>query len=340
MAFWSKILDQIEEGQSCVLVTIFAFQGSAPRESGARMIVRADGGFFGTIGGGALEWEAIAHARSELAQFVSNEPAGGSKFHIRRFALGPELGQCCGGSVSVGFEIVDGTQKPMVARLADQEKRGGPFTTHGVINENGDVNRKIVGDIAIGDGRENAFVDAEGDLVEQFGEWHRPLYLFGAGHVARALVLTLAHHAFSIHWIDTRKDGFPAHFPQNTTPYCLENPVDVLDAAPHDAFVLIMTHSHSLDEDIVATALAKKKFDFVGLIGSETKKSRFLKRLKERGLTQSMIDNMVCPIGLSGIGSKAPASIGLSVAAQLSIRDEALRTNAQPALPPGDESTI
>lgn len=340
MAIWSKILDQIEEGQPCVLVTVFAFQGSAPRESGARMIVRSDGGYYGTIGGGALEWEAIAHARSELARFEPNGPEGDPKFHIRRFALGPELGQCCGGSVSVGFEIVDGTQKPMVARLADEQKRGAPFTTHGVINEMGNVDRKIVGDIVFGDGRENAFLDEAGDLVEQFGEWHRPLYLFGAGHVARALVLTLANHAFAIRWIDTRKDGFPTHFPQNTTPYCLENPVDVLDAAPQDAFVLIMTHSHALDEDIIATALAKEKFDYVGLIGSETKKSRFLKRLKGRGLTQSMIDKMVCPIGLSGIGSKTPASIGLSVAAQLSIRDEALRAAAQPVLPPGQESTV
>lgn len=339
MEVWSKILDQIDDGQACVLVTIFAFQGSAPRESGARMVVRADGGFFGTIGGGALEWEAIAHARSELARRELKEPDGCSLFQIRRFALGPELGQCCGGSVSVGFEIVDVTQKSMVVRLANEEKRCPLFTTHGVISEIGNVDRKIVGDIALGDGRENAFIDAIGDLVEQFGEWRRPLYLFGAGHVARALVLTLAHHAFSIHWIDTRKDGFPGHFPQNTTAYCLERPVDVLDAAPHDAFVLIMTHSHTLDEDIVAVALAKAKFGYVGLIGSETKKSRFLKRLNGRGLTQSMIDKMVCPIGISGIGSKAPGSIALSVAAQLLIRDEALRADAQPVFPSGAEST-
>ena len=68
--------------------------GSAPREAGARMAVGADGGFFGTIGGGTLEWRAIAEAQRMLAGQSAD-----STFRLLSFALGPELGQCCGGRV-------------------------------------------------------------------------------------------------------------------------------------------------------------------------------------------------------------------------------------------------
>ena len=81
--------------QDAVLVTVHATQGSVPRETGAWMAVRADG-VAGTIGGGHLEFEAIAEARRRLA--------GGAGEPVMRFALGPSLGQCCGGVVQLKFE--------------------------------------------------------------------------------------------------------------------------------------------------------------------------------------------------------------------------------------------
>lgn len=81
-----------------VLVQVQAVRGSAPREPGAWMAVFADT-VLGTIGGGRLEWEAMAHARTLLAQGL--QPA-----HSRRYALGPSLGQCCGGEMQLQYRYV------------------------------------------------------------------------------------------------------------------------------------------------------------------------------------------------------------------------------------------
>ena len=104
------------------LVTLAEARGSSPREAGARMIVRPDGGFSGTIGGGALEWIALAEAQALLADRVGPP--------LRRIdkALGPDLGQCCGGRVIVTLERFEASDRDLVATLADLE-RAGPLVT-------------------------------------------------------------------------------------------------------------------------------------------------------------------------------------------------------------------
>jgi xanthine dehydrogenase accessory factor len=93
-----------------VLVTVQSLRGSGPREPGAWMAVSADG-VLGTVGGGHLEYDAVAHARSLLAQ--------GPATDVRRYALGPTLGQCCGGVVHLAFERVSAADLPRLqARLA------------------------------------------------------------------------------------------------------------------------------------------------------------------------------------------------------------------------------
>lgn len=81
-----------------VRVVVAEARGSSPRAPGAAMLVWADG-FSGSVGGGALEWEALAEARRLLAR------GGGAA--VRRFPLGPGLGQCCGGAVTLAFEAYD-----------------------------------------------------------------------------------------------------------------------------------------------------------------------------------------------------------------------------------------
>ena len=91
---WPTIERFLAEHGAAVLVTLAESAGSSPREAGARMVVRPDGRFSGTIGGGALEWLALAEAQQMMA-------GGGGSAAFRRLnkALGPELGQCCGGAV-------------------------------------------------------------------------------------------------------------------------------------------------------------------------------------------------------------------------------------------------
>ncbi len=316
---WPRVLAGLDAHGRVAMVTVAATRGSAPREAGARLIVHPDGGFTGTIGGGTLEWKAIAVAQAALA----NPRAPGAE--VRRYALGPELGQCCGGSVDLVVEVIAADRRADVAELAAREA-AGRLTTRGTITPGG-IDRRIVSQDAMMPGRAAL---AAGVLTEAFGDDRRPLVLFGAGHVGRALVLALAPLPFAVTWVDPRPDAFPTHVPANVTPRQLAEPADALAAMPADSFVMVMSHSHQLDLALVHAALADDRFAHVGLIGSQSKRARFERRLAEAGIAPGRIADLVCPIGVGGIRAKAPAVIAAATAAELLIRDEALRVLARP----------
>lgn len=320
MRVWPRLLEAIERQGRAAMVTVAAASGSAPREPGARMIVHPDGSFTGTIGGGTLEWQALALAQGMLGR------ADGPRAEIRRFALGPELGQCCGGRVDLLVELFGPAERPAVADLAARES-AGPFATTGTVTSAGVARRVADSPMAAGTAD-----FAEGIVREGFGDARRPLLLFGAGHVGRALVLALAPLPFAVTWIDPRADSFPAHLPANVDACTAPEPAARLSVAPEGAFVLVMTHSHALDLDIVATALKSGRFPHVGLIGSDTKRARFEKRLAELGIPADGIASLVCPIGIPGIDSKAPAVIAAATVAELLVRDEALRAAGSPEI--------
>jgi xanthine dehydrogenase accessory factor len=148
--------------------------------------------------------------------------------------------------------------------------------------------------------------------------------LFGAGHVGQSLVLALAPLSFAVTWIDPRPRSFPSHVPGNVNCRTGAEPVHLLDKAPDGAFIAIMTHSHALDLDLVAAALLARRFLYVGLIGSATKRARFASTLRQIGLGDQDIERLICPIGLTEIRDKAPAAIAAAVAAQLLIRRDAI----------------
>ena len=93
------------------------------------------------------------------------------------------------------------------------------------------------------------------DFSEQFGDSNRKLYLFGAGHVGRALVLALAPLPFDVIWIDPREGAFPAVVPSNVVTIQSENPAAEIADAPAGSFALVMTHSHALDLEIIDAVL-------------------------------------------------------------------------------------
>jgi xanthine dehydrogenase accessory factor len=299
MKTWPLILKTLEAQGTCALVSVVTTQGSAPREAGAHMVVTRDG-YHGSIGGGTLEWRAIAAAQAMLGP---NEAA-----RINSHALGPELGQCCGGRVELAMEAFTRDSIARVAELARRESEG-PFT----------VARQIAGRI----------------IEQGFGEDRRRVYLFGAGHVGRALVLALAPLPFDVHWIDPRPGAFPRAVPQNVTLHHVEEPVRALADAPQGSLAFVMTHSHALDLAIVDAALRDPRIAHTGLIGSLTKRARFEKRLKEAGVDAARIEGLICPIGIAGIASKEPAMIATATAAQILMLDEALKL-VKPADAPHD----
>lgn len=242
----------------------------------------------GTVGGGHLEYLAIATAREYLA-------AAGAQTFERPFALGPSLGQCCGGAVALRF-----------TRL----------TADALINW-----------------PEPPALDlpASFDSSEHIAPLH--VQLHGAGHVGRAIAVALASLPFTVQWVDERDDAFPADpawFAAHPHIECLTTDsaeAEAALAAPGTVY-LVLTHNHDLDLRIVHAILQRGDFAFCGLIGSKTKRERFKHRLTERGIARQTLDRLTCPIGAvqpAGPHSKWPEVIAAGVAQQL-IKWAALKT--------------
>lgn len=318
MPVWADI-ERLVAGQgAAALVTVAQARGSSPREAGARMVVAPDGSFTGTIGGGALEWSALAQAQALMAR-----REGPAMSRMDR-ALGPDLGQCCGGRVLLTIERFNAADREMVAALATAE-RGSALTTIGTVGADGRLVRHIAETAEGGAAYE---VQADGRVLERFGDEATPFYLFGAGHVGRALGAALAPLPFLVTLIDARPGAVPEDFPANVTAVTSGDPVEMLGRASDGAFIAIMTHSHALDLDLTIAALKCGRFPYVGLIGSETKRARFTAAMRKMGMAADVVDGLVCPIGLTQIKDKAPAAIAASVVAQLLIKREEVREAA------------
>src|SRR5277367_5785176 len=325
---WTRIRETIERHGAAGLISVVGAAGSVPRESGARIVLRPDGGFYGSIGGGRLEYEAIDEARAALA-------AGRGKARFRDWPLGPNLGQCCGGLVKTLTETFDADDLVAVRRFQAAEKAGA-FETVSRVDEAGRIMRVLAASGAAGGHMETAAATfGKMPFRERFGEVTTPVLLFGAGHVGRAVVLALAPLPFTVRWIDGRPDQFPQHVPQNVATVCTDAAALELTQAPRDALVVVMTHSHALDFDITVAALRRRTFDFVGLIGSETKRARFVSFARQMGVTQRDIERLVCPIGITEIKGKEPPVIAAALAAQLLMVSEQVSvTQPSPAIQP------
>jgi xanthine dehydrogenase accessory factor len=250
-----------------VRVSIAKVLGSAPREVGATLLV-TDNDLYGTIGGGSLEYRAIAIAREMLS---------GSGELIRRtqaFPLGADLGQCCGGNVTLCFD-------PLSVEEETPSLTGG------------------------------SGLDPEGT----------PLWIYGAGHVGRAVVRVLADTPFAIRWIDERAEPWPSGAVEGLSPEHHANASTLAMTAPAGSFHLVMTHDHDLDYRIVRALLADGRFAWLGLIGSETKATCFRIRLAREGVADDRIARVVSPIGIESLHGKGktPAVIAIAAAAQLLI---------------------
>jgi xanthine dehydrogenase accessory factor len=309
---WSRIAALIERFGACAMISVLSVEGSAPREAGTRMLVAPDGSYSGTIGGGTLEFEAIRAAVRALAE------AGAGRLHLRTFTLGPDLGQCCGGRVTVATETFAAERAAEVGRLA-RLCEAGPVASEASISADGAVGARRVLPHEGGDGRPGAEL-CGGTLRETFADGRTPLLLFGAGHVGKALVLALAPLPFQVFLVDGRPDIFPTYLPANARPLAVADPLQAFGGIPHQSEVLIMTHDHGLDLAIADAALRLEQVSGVGMIGSETKAARMRTRLRAAGHGEEALARFRCPIGLAGISSKAPAVIAAGVAADLLVR--------------------
>jgi xanthine dehydrogenase accessory factor len=253
----------LAQGRPGVIVEVGGTAGSAPRDTGTRMLVSRDEAI-GTIGGGHLELRAIATAR-EMLRSSELTP------HAEHVALGPALGQCCGGSVDLRFHALDS---------------------------------------------------------ESLAAWPTSLplmhlQLYGAGHVGRAVATLLATLDVVVDWIDERDDPFAptttlgTPWPAHIRRVCVDAVEAEVAVAPAGASYLVMTHRHDLDMRIAEAILRRGDFAYLGLIGSKTKRARFVRRLGERGIAEDRLARITCPIGVVGIEGKEPEVLAVAVLAEL-----------------------
>ena len=320
-------------GDPAVLVTVVAAKGSVPRRPGTRMIVTADT-LHGTIGGGHLEYKAIDIARGVIAN------RGASALH--RFPLGASLGQCCGGLAQLLFEPVRGSIRwidtlvelrakaiacalvtPVSGDAADGPLLVTAETSFGTLgSESCDREAIVLARAALGENTEPRLFMLGGDaraqcLIDVLRPCDFHVMLFGAGHVGRAVVRTLAGIRCRIAWIDTRDAQFPADVPDHVECVATDTPEAEVAAAPAGAYFLVMTHSHAQDEAIAERILARNDFAYFGLIGSLAKRRQFERRIEARGMPRARFAAMTCPIGVAGIAGKEPEVIAIAVAAEL-----------------------
>ena len=154
-------------------------------------------------------------------------------------------------------------------------------------------------------------------LLEPFRANQFQIFLFGAGHVGRALIKILGDLSCRVTWIDSRENVFPLEVPANVITQHSDAPVYDVSEAPAQAYFLVMTHSHATDREITEAILRRGDFAYCGLIGSRAKRRQFEKRWRAKGLTKDQISRLTCPIGIGEIGGKMPAEIAVAVAAQL-----------------------
>ncbi len=281
-------------------VVVANVRGSVPRDAGAAMLVWA-GGQSGTIGGGALEWEALAQARALLAK-------GGARFDT--VPLGPRLGQCCGGSVDVLTEVFEAESlnalraDGILARPLPGVDGGMPLAVSRILAQaRGQGTRPLPGVVA-------------GWMVEPLAAQTRDLWIWGAGHVGRALVGVLSPLPdLAITWVDVARGKFPEVLPEGVNCLWAGDAAALAAHAPARAEHLVLTYSHALDLDLCHRLLLHG-FGSLGLIGSATKAARFRGRLAALGHSAASIARIDCPIGDPALG-KHPQQIAIGVAGAL-----------------------
>jgi len=154
-------------------------------------------------------------------------------------------------------------------------------------------------------------------LLEANPGCEQELVIFGAGHVAKALVTILGGLPWRITWVDERADQFPADYPGNVRIHHTDDPVGDAPALCAGKQVLILTHNHQLDFDLCRTLLTSGDCAGIGLIGSDTKAERFRKRLDHRGFSATDINSIRCPVGRADVPGKRPMEVAVSISAEL-----------------------
>ncbi len=340
--------EALRGGREFVYCQVVETKGSTPQKAGAGMVVEADGGQTGTLGGGCVEAEVKQRAigridrdGAELQTFVLD--------HDHAWADG----LICGGKMSILAEAPRGPASAAyfqaLERLLDagdgfQEgvvidaARGGlavPLGTRVLVGPDGGLVANLPADLEVAE-----IVASAADLASRPKPGVRGgvawlptlprirLVIVGAGHVGQAVARMASEADFDV-WIvdDRRQYANTERFPEARR--VLVGPIGAvladLDVDPR-TYALIVTRGHGHDEEALGR-LAPTRASYVGLIGSRRKIRLIFESLVAGGLDPSTLERVAAPVGLE-IGSQSVPEIAVSIVAELIAR----RNLGEPAL--------
>lgn len=296
---------------------ITSVKGSAPTQPGDSMLLLSNGRWLGSVGGGNLEWKLMQAGQLSWWRWQETGQLPSASTMTIDHGLGCHTDQCCGGRVEARLVMVPPTLKALMNEQAqriyqiDTEDRlqlVGGFT----------AGKQSLGDTSgwqpqvINGGKSERLTTGADRTLLRNAKDAPQLWIFGAGHIARALAPLASALDFRVSVFDGRPQwADPAAFPDevNVRPSAF---ADTLDQADHNTTVLIMTHSHKLDYELLQQ-MSGWNLAYLGVIGSKTKATRFRHRLDNEGIDDSHVH---MPIGLPNMG-KAPMAVAVSCMAEL-----------------------
>jgi xanthine dehydrogenase accessory factor len=332
---YQEILKLLGKGGKAVLATVIQQSGSAPRKGGAQMMIREDGSFVGSIGGGRLEADVLSEAHTIMAE----ETAKVLEFHLTGTEVA-ETEMICGGDVEVFLEPLTPGLADLYAQLLDLQKRGegavlATRITEGPLPEG--TGRKglvlpggnTIGPLALD---QKALQSAQEVIKEKrvrlipynndrlylepiFSE--PTLYIFGAGHISRYIAPVASMVGFQVIVVDDRAEfAHRDHFPQADEIWVedFEGVRTKIDA-DEQTYMVVVTRGHMHDYTVLKQVLSME-CRYIGMIGSIRKRDMIYAKLLEEGHTQEELDRVHAPIGLA-INEETPEEIAVSIVAEL-----------------------
>lgn len=249
----------LEKHETIALVTIIEAKGSVPQEIGAKMLVSDEGRFFGTVGGGTIEYLAINAAK----------------------------------------RCIEDKKPELIKYLLNED---GEFT-----------NKEVVKTKMLCGGEASIFIDIIG-ITDQ-------IFIFGGGHIAQKLTPLLHDLGFSVVIIENRPE-FAKKELSGADKYIVANSEEIKGIEiPKNSYIVVITHSHSIDEEIVFQLLNRYKNDqpwkYLGMIGSKNKVKEIFERLQRKGIDKALLETVHAPIGISLGKTHTPIEIAISIVAEI-----------------------
>jgi xanthine dehydrogenase accessory factor len=341
-SLYQEILKILTQGDKAVLATVIQQAGSAPRKSGAEMVIREDGSFVGSVGGGRLEADCIAEALKAAADGTARVLA----FHLTGTEVA-ETAMICGGDVEVYIQPLSPGLTELYANLLEIQKQGreavlataisaervrkGMEGKALVISEAQAIGPLTLDREALATARE-VLEEKQARLIPYQGGrlflqpiFSEPtLYIFGAGHISRYLAPVASLVGFQVIIIDDRAEfANRESFPQADEIW-----VEAFEAIgakiepSEQSYMVIVTRGHRHDYTVLKQLLPLES-RYIGMIGSSRKRAMIYQKLmQEEGYTRRELERVHAPIGLA-INAETPEEIAVSIVAELvSVRAE------------------